>query len=207
MTQNKGQPHLPFRCSYLLNELVKDSLKGISIYLIGMMGTGKTTVGREIAQQLGYQFFDTDAVIEQAAGQTITEIFAEQGETSFRDLETQVLSQLSAYKCLVIATGGGIVLRRENWSYLRHGIVVWLNAPIPVLQQRLAADTTRPLLQTADLSARLSDLMEQRRSLYAQADVQIQSDNQIAPEQLATQILEQIQHILKPATLPPDYGN
>lgn len=186
---------------------MKDSLKGTNIYLIGMMGTGKTTVGRVLAQQLGYQFFDTDAVIEQAAGQPITEIFAEQGEACFRDLETQVLSQLSAYKQLVIATGGGIVLRRENWSYLRHGIVVWLDAAVPVLQQRLEADTTRPLLRTSDLSTRLSVLMEQRRSLYVQADVQVQSDNQTTPEQLTTQILEQIQQILKPVTLPPDYGN
>ncbi|WP_233744724.1 shikimate kinase [Leptodesmis sichuanensis] len=186
---------------------MKDSLKGTNIYLIGMMGTGKTTIGREIAHQLGYQFFDTDAVIEQATRQTIADLFAEQGEAAFRDLETQVLSQLSAYKCLVIATGGGIVLRQANWSYLRHGIVVWLDAPIPVLQQRLETDTTRPLLQTADLLARLSDLMEQRRSLYAQADLQIQSDNQVSPAQLATQTLERIQQILKPEILPPDYGN
>lgn len=171
------------------------------------MGTGKTTVGRILAHQLSYQFFDTDAVIEQAAGKTIANMFAEQGEGSFRDLETQVLSQLSAYKRLVIATGGGIVLRRENWSYLRHGVVVWLDVPLPVLQQRLEADTTRPLLQTLDLTTRLSDLMEQRRSLYAQADVQVQTDNQMTPEQLANQILEQIQHILKPATMPPDFGN
>ncbi len=186
---------------------MKDSLKGTNIYLIGMMGTGKTTIGRLLAQQLSYQFFDTDAVIEQAAEQTIANLFAEQGEAAFRELETQVLSQLSAYKQLVIATGGGIVLRRENWSYLRHGIVVWLDVPIPVLQQRLEADTTRPLLHTSDLPARLSDLMEHRRSLYAQADVQVQSDHQATPEQVANQVLEQIQQVLKPVSLPPDYGN
>jgi shikimate kinase len=186
---------------------VKDSLKGTNIYLIGMMGTGKTTVGRVLAEELRYQFFDTDAVIEQATGQPIFALFADQGEAAFRDLETQVLSQLAAYKQLVIATGGGIVLRRENWSYLRHGIIVWLDAPLSVLQQRLEADTTRPLLNTSDLSTRLSDLMAQRRSLYAQADVQVLADNETTPQQLVTQILEQIQGVLKPVTMRPDYGN
>jgi shikimate kinase len=185
---------------------VKDLLKGSNIYLIGMMGTGKTTTGQVLAANLEYQFFDTDAVIEQAAGEPITTLFAEQGESAFRDLETQVLAQLSAYKQLVVATGGGIVLRRENWSYLRHGIVVWLDAPVSVLQQRLEADTTRPLLATTDLPTRLATLMTQRRSLYAQADVQVALDGDSSPSQLATQILEQIQSVLKPPTSPPDYG-
>jgi shikimate kinase len=115
-----------------------ERLKGLNLYLVGMMGAGKSSTGAALAQGLGYQFFDTDSVLEAAAAQTIPEIFAQQGEAAFRQLETQVLAELSAYQRLVIATGGGIVSRPENWSYLHHGIVVWLDVPLAVLKQRLA---------------------------------------------------------------------
>lgn len=182
-------------------------LQGLNVYLIGMMGAGKTSVGQVLAPQLGYQFFDTDAVIEQLAGQSITQLFAEMGEAGFRDLETRVLSELSAYTRLAIATGGGIVTRKENWSYLRHGLIVWLDVPLDQLVARLEADTTRPLLQQGDMATRLQTLLDQRRSLYAQADLQIVCSLEDTPEQLATRILEQIPTVLKPATEPPDYGN
>jgi shikimate kinase len=94
-----------------------ERLQGINIYLIGMMGAGKSSTGIQLAERLGYRFFDTDAVIEAAAGQTIPAIFEHQGEDAFRELETQVLAELSAYQRLVIATGGGIVTRPMNWSY------------------------------------------------------------------------------------------
>ncbi len=150
-------------------------LRGVNLYLVGMMGAGKTTIGRLLAQQLSYQFFDTDAVVEQAARQPITQIFAESGEAAFRQLETQVLAQLSPYTRLVIATGGGIVLKPENWSHLRHGVVVWLDVPIEHLHNRLQHDTSRPILQdqNANLKEKLQALSDQRQSLYAQADLQI----------------------------------
>jgi shikimate kinase len=175
-----------------------DFLKGVNLYLIGMMGVGKTTVGKLLAAKLNYRFFDTDAVIEQAANQSIAQIFAESGEDSFRQLETQVLSELCAYKRLVIATGGGIVLRRENWSYLRHGIVLWLDVPLEQLHQRLRSDTTRPLLQTPDWADKLQSLMEQRQSLYAQADVHIQCGGSESPAAIVDRALIQIQQALKP---------
>lgn len=150
-----------------------ERLNGINLYLIGMMGAGKSSTGATLAQTLGYQFFDTDAVIEAAAGQSIANMFATQGEAAFRQLETKVLAELSAYRRLVIATGGGIVTHQHNWSYLHHGIVVWLDVPLAVLQERLAEDTGRPLLQGQDWQTKLTTLLAERQSLYAQADVQV----------------------------------
>lgn len=169
-------------------------LKGVNLYLVGMMGAGKTTIGRLLAQHLDYRFFDTDAVIEQAAAQPITQIFAESGEAAFRQLETQVLAQLSPYTRLVIATGGGIVLKRENWSYLRHGVVVWLDVPIEHLQQRLQHDTSRPILQdlNANLKEKLQALSDQRQSLYAQADLQITALAGESATQVAARVVDAI---------------
>ena len=172
-------------------------LKGVSLYLVGMMGAGKTTVGRELATYLGYRFVDTDAVISQVTGKSITQLFADVGEAAFRQLESQVLAEVSAYTNLVIATGGGIVLRRENWSYLHHGLVVWLDVPVELLYARLAEDTTRPLLQDADPLEKLRVLLEQRQPLYRQADLQITVTND-TPQQLATRVLEEIPTVLIP---------
>lgn len=172
-------------------------LKGMNIYLIGMMGVGKTTVGHLLAQHLSYRFFDTDILLEKVAGQTIKEIFAQQGEESFRNLETKVLGELSACVKSVIATGGGIVLSQQNWSYLHQGLVVWLDAPVEVLSDRLARDLQRPLLQEVDLKAKLSLLLEQRRSLYAQADLRISIEKSQTPQDVLKQLLETIPTVLK----------
>lgn len=173
-------------------------LKGVNLYLIGMMGAGKTTVGQLLAEQLGYRFFDTDAVIEHVAGQSISQIFAESGETAFRTLESQVLAELSAYSRLAIATGGGIVMKRENWGYLRHGIVIWLDVPVEQLQVRLAGDRSRPLLQDTDPTARLQALLAQRRPLYSQADVQVSYETGETPEQIAAKVMAQLRQVIKP---------
>ncbi len=172
-------------------------LQGVNLYLIGMMGVGKTTVGRLLAKQLAYGFVDTDDVIAQAAGKSINQIFDEEGEAAFRQLESDVLSQVCAFTKLTIATGGGIVLRRENWSYLHHGLIVWLDAPVEVIYSRLADDTTRPLLQDSDPQEKLRSLLEQRRSLYAQADITIAIAQEETPEQIATRIIEAIPSVLK----------
>ena len=171
-------PPRPIEVLYPASDLISMSLSkrlnGINLYLIGMMGAGKSSTGAELAQALGYQFFDTDAVVEAAAGQPIPQIFAHQGEHAFRQIETQVLAELSAYRRLVIATGGGIVTQQQNWSYLHHGIVVWLDVPPAILQARLAGDMGRPLLQGQDWDAKLTDLLAQRQPLYAQADVRVE---------------------------------
>lgn len=177
---------------------LRDRLQGTNLYLIGMMGAGKSTVGQQIAQRLDYRFFDTDSVIEQATGQAISQIFANTGEAEFRKLETQVLAELSPYTRLVISTGGGIVSQSKNWSYLRHGLIIWLNVPIEVLYQRLQQDTGRPLLQTADPLATLQLLLQERRSLYAQADLEISVAATDTPEQVVDRVLAEMPGILKP---------
>ncbi len=153
--------------------MTADFLKKTNLYLIGMMGAGKTTIGRKLANRLDYRFLDTDALIEQMAKKPITQIFAEEGEAAFRQLETQVLAQVAKYTSVVIATGGGIVTQQMNWSYLRHGVVIWLDVPVPVLVSRLSDDTQRPLLKEVDLSEKLKALTEERGDRYAQADIRI----------------------------------
>jgi shikimate kinase len=176
---------------------MNEFLRGINLYLIGMPGCGKSTLGRVLAERLGYQFFDTDQMIEQLTQQTVAQVFADQGEAQFRNLETQVLGQLSAYTRLAIATGGGIVLRQQNWSYLRHGAILWLDVPLAQLQQRLHADTSRPLLQTADLSSRLHTLWHDRQALYAQADVRLTCQVDESVEQLGDRAIAALQTVVK----------
>jgi shikimate kinase len=185
---------------------VNDLLKGINVFLIGMMGAGKTTVGKLLGDKLGYGFLDTDALIEAVARKTINEIFAENGEDEFRQLEAQVLSEVSALTRRIIATGGGIVLRRMNWSYLHHGLIVWLDAPVDVLIDRLQNDTTRPLLQDPNPAQALQKLLEQRRNLYAEADLRIPVSANDTPEQIASRILAEIPTVLKAPKVPPAQG-
>jgi shikimate kinase len=187
---------------------VSNLLQGVNLYLIGMMGAGKTTIGSLLAQQLNYKFVDTDTLIEKVAGdKPITQIFAEEGEATFRQLESKVLGEVCAFKNLVISTGGGIILKRENWSYLQHGLVAWLNVPVEVLYNRLAEDSTRPLLQDPDPKGKLVQLLEQRQALYNQADIAIRVSEGETPEQLATRIIEAIPSILKKSTSLPNTFN
>lgn len=165
---------------------MQDLLQGLNIYLIGMMGTGKTTIGKLLAQKLGYRFFDTDELVEAVAGKKISVIFAEEGEKSFRDLESKVLNEVSAYTRSAIATGGGIIQRQMNWSYLRQGLIIWLDTDFTILQERLAKDRNRPL------ASQLESLLETRRPLYAQADLQLKIQEQKAPEEIVNQIIELI---------------
>ncbi|MGB3766131.1 MAG: shikimate kinase [Phormidesmis sp.] len=151
----------------------KPSLRKTNLYLIGMMGAGKTTIGKKLANRLSYRFLDTDALIEKTAGQPVSQIFAQSGEAAFRQIESEVLSQTSSYTQLVVATGGGIITQPMNWSYLRHGIVIWLDVPVPVLVSRLSGDTSRPLLQAVDLTEKLETLLHERGDRYAQADIRI----------------------------------
>ena len=133
---------------------LKQRLGGRSLYLVGMMGSGKTSTGRPLAERLGYGFVDADAVIKQAAGCSIPEIFERDGEAGFRALESQVLTAISQRQSLVVATGGGVVTQQENWGLLHSGIVIWLDVVPGQLMQRLKADSTvRPLLQTEDPDA------------------------------------------------------
>jgi shikimate kinase len=172
-------------------------LQGLNLYLVGMMGTGKSAVGRPLADALGYRYVDADTVLEGAAGRTIPEIFADDGEAEFRRLETAVLGQISGWHSLVVATGGGVVTRPENWGHMRQGVVVWLDAPPELLLARLRSDPTpRPLLQADDPVSRLQQLLAERQPLYAQADLQIRQQHE-QPAQVAQLVLEALPGILR----------
>ena len=179
---------------------LKQRLAGRSLYLVGMMGSGKTSTGRPLAERLGYGFVDADAVIEQAAGCSIPDIFDRDGEAGFRSLESQVLSAISQRHSLVVATGGGVVTQPENWGMLHSGIVIWLDVVPDQLLQRLNADNTvRPLLQTADPEAALNALLNERRPLYAEADLTVVINDE-TPEAVADGILQLVPSLLKDPT-------
>ena len=173
-------------------------LKGLNVYLVGMMGSGKTTVGKLLAEQLNYRFFDTDILIETITGKTIQEIFSQEGEANFRGLETQVLGEVSAYTRSVISTGGGVVLKAKNWSYLHHGLIVWLDASVELLVKRLAEDDTRPLLKETDLNLKLTSLLEQRKSFYEEADLHIVIGETQETQEIVREIITQIPTKIKP---------
>ncbi len=179
---------------------LKQRLAGRSLYLVGMMGSGKTSTGRPLAERLGYGFVDADAVIEQAAGCSIPDIFDRDGEAGFRSLESQVLSAISQRHSLVVATGGGVVTQPENWGMLHSGIVIWLDVVPDQLLHRLNADSTvRPLLQTADPEAALNALLNERRPLYAEADLTVVINDE-TPEAVADGILQLVPSLLKDPT-------
>ncbi|MFZ9850654.1 MAG: shikimate kinase, partial [Vulcanococcus sp.] len=161
--------------------------------------------GRPLAAALGYRFLDADSSIEQVAGRPIPEIFAREGEAGFRQLEAAVLNQIASWHSLVVATGGGVVTRPENWGQLHQGVVIWLDAPEALLLERLSGDPTpRPLLQADDPAARLQALVAERRPLYGQADLHIVQDGRPA-EQVAAQILEALPRVLKERTAAPQH--
>jgi shikimate kinase len=147
-----------------------------------MMGSGKTTVGKILAEVLGYSFFDSDKLVEKAVGiSSVAEIFQLHSEAFFRDNESEVLRDLSSMHRLVVATGGGAVIRPINWSYMKKGLTVWLDVPLDALARRIAAVGTasRPLLHQesgdpyAKAYAKLTSLFEQRMDSYANADARV----------------------------------
>lgn len=141
------------------------------------MGAGKTSVGKALAVRLGVPFVDTDALIERAAGSTIAEIFAAQGEDAFRALETKTLAALDPASPAVYATGGGIVTRDENWPLLKRlGRVVHLHAAAEVLFERVRDESHRPLLKTPNPLQSFTELYRLREALYGQADVTVDTD-------------------------------
>ncbi len=138
-----------------------------NLVLVGFMGTGKSAVGRCIAERWGRTFLDMDALIEEREGRTIPAIFRDSGEPYFRRLETQLAAELGEPRSLVIAAGGGIVLHPVNIEHLRRGgVVVCLTATPDAILQRVAGDTHRPLLQAPDRERRVRELLEARKPFY-----------------------------------------
>ncbi|MBM3583423.1 MAG: shikimate kinase [Alphaproteobacteria bacterium] len=148
------------------------------IVLVGLMGAGKTSVGRWLAARLDVPFIDTDAEIERAAGCTIAEFFARHGEEAFRDGERKVIARLLEGPPCVLATGGGAFMAPETREAVRaHGTSVWLRAELDVLAARLGRSRrkTRPLLANGDLRGTLQRLIDQRYPVYAEADIVVDS--------------------------------
>lgn len=160
------------------------------VVLVGLMGAGKTTIGRRLSHALDVEFVDSDHEIVEAAGCSIADIFAIYGEGIFRDVEQRVLLRLLGNPPCVIATGGGAFMNpaiRE--AILEKAWSVWLKADLPVLLERVSRRDTRPLLQTGDKEEILSTLMDERYPTYAKADIVIDS-NQGAHETVVTHIIE-----------------
>lgn len=149
---------------------------GRTIALVGLMGAGKSTVGRRLAEKLGRAFYDSDAEIEKAAGLSISDIFALHGEADFRRGEKQVIRRLLDLPPHVLATGGGAYLDADTREVMREkAITVWLNADLETLWRRVQKRDNRPLLQRADAKAHLSNLVIQREPFYSQADLVVHS--------------------------------
>lgn len=164
----------------------------MNIVLTGFMGTGKSAVGRRLAEKLQAAFVDVDTEIQKQAGRSISAIFAEEGESAFRSLERKVIQEVAARDRTVIATGGGALLAAENRELLKKaGILVCLTARTGTLLERLKDDTTRPLLAGENVSERVERLMKEREAVYAECPHQIATDGKTISE-VADEIILQI---------------
>ena len=150
-----------------------------NIYLIGPMGSGKTTIGQRVAAILDLEFFDSDREMEAQTGASVNLIFDIEGENGFRARETKLLQTLTARQNILLATGGGVILKAENRELLRHsGLVIYLQTSVNQQQRRLRRDRSRPLLQTGDRVKKLTELAATRNPLYEDlADIVFPSQN------------------------------
>jgi cytidylate kinase len=165
----------------------------INVVLIGMMGSGKTTVGKLLAEKAGLEFIDLDELVERRAGMPISQIFEQHGEPYFRQLESEVLAEIVSVRHSVIATGGGIVISEENRKKLRElGLIVWLDAPPEELLERIGDDPARPLLSRTQPLKKLIQLLNERRPFYAEtSDIHLDT-TESTPEELVDRILEEL---------------
>ena len=169
---------------------------GRSIALIGMMGAGKSSVGRCLNRRTGVALRDTDEIVASNFRMSVAEIFAEHGESKFREAETEALRRIRTKEQTIIITGGGIVLRKENIEILRsHGVIVWLDADEQTLFARASRKQNRPLLQTEDPRKTFSQIFAARRALYANiADIRIET-SVLTDEEVAVAILAKLRRM------------
>jgi shikimate kinase len=161
------------------------------VVLVGMMGAGKTAVGKALAARLGVPFLDSDAEIEKAANMTIAEIFQRDGEEFFRRRETEVIDRLLETQCGILSTGGGAFLAERNRHLMSEkGISVWLDADLDLLWSRVKGKNTRPLLRTADPRGTLRGLYEARVPVYALADLRVRADRDYSIEDMTARVTE-----------------
>ena len=175
---------------------IRAALGQRSIVLVGLMGCGKSAIGRRLAAKLALPFVDADEEIEKAAGKSIEDIFADHGEPYFRDGERKVLSRLLRSGPQVLATGGGAFMNEETRATVaEHGVSVWLRAELPLLVRRVAKRGNRPLLKGGDPEAVLQNLMTTRYPVYAQADLTVESRD-VPHEVIVAEIAERLgQHL------------
>lgn len=177
-----------------------------TIVLVGLMGAGKTKIGRRLAARLGLPFFDSDAEIETAAGETIEEIFRNRGEAVFRDGERRVIARLLQKPPHVLATGGGAFMDPATRAAIaRRGVSVWLRADLDVLLARVSRRNNRPLLQERDPRAVLAGLIERRHPIYAEADLVVDS-GEGALEQTVSRVIAELAACPR-ALRPPEEEN
>jgi shikimate kinase len=157
-------------------EFVRQKLAGRPIVLVGLMGAGKSSVGRRLAEKLGIPFVDADHEIETAAGKSISDIFAEHGEAYFRDGERKVIARLMGNGAQVLATGGGAYMNDETRARIQAGgVSVWLKASLPLLMKRVMKRQDRPLLKNDDPEGVMRALIDKRYPVYSLADVTVES--------------------------------
>ena len=167
-----------------------DRLAGRPLVLVGMMGAGKTTVGRRLALRLGRRFVDSDEEIERAAGMRIEDIFARHGEADFRAGEVKVISRLLREPDLVLGTGGGAFVDAGTRALVKaEAVSVWIKADFEILFGRVSRRSNRPLLKTADPRATLQKLIDERYPIYAEADVTVVSRD-VPHDQVATDVID-----------------
>ena len=164
-------------------------LGGRPVVLVGMMGAGKTTVGRRLASRLGRQFIDSDEEIERAAQMSIPEIFEQRGESEFRAGEMRVIARLLKEKDIVLATGGGAFVNADTRALVKaEAVSVWLKADLDVLFERVSRRSNRPLLKTADPKGTLEKLIADRYPLYGEADITVISRD-VPQDQVAGDVI------------------
>ncbi|MGV8833681.1 MAG: shikimate kinase [Devosia sp.] len=174
-----------------------ERLAGRPLVLVGMMGAGKTTVGRRLAARLNRQFLDSDEEIEKAAQMTIPEIFERRGEAEFRTGETRVIARVMKNQDVVLATGGGAFVNPETRALIKgEAISVWLKAEIDILFERVSRRSNRPLLKTANPRATLKKLIDDRYPVYAKADVTVISRD-VPQEAVASDVVDAVLTYLK----------
>jgi shikimate kinase len=167
-------------------------LAGRPIVLVGMMGAGKTTVGRRLANRLDRQFIDSDEEVEKAAGMPIEDIFKTHGEADFRAGEAKVIARLLRERDLVLGTGGGAFINAETRALIKtEAVSVWLKADFDLLFARVSRRTNRPLLKTADPRATLRDLMQVRYPIYAEADITVTTED-VPHDQVASMVFDAV---------------
>lgn len=167
-------------------------LAGRPLVLVGMMGAGKTTVGRRLAQKLGRRFVDSDDEIEKAANMSIEEIFAAHGEGEFRSGEARVIARILREHDIVLATGGGAFVNAETRELVKSSAIsIWLKADFEVLFQRVSRRSNRPLLKTADPRQSLKTLIEARYPIYAEADITVVS-REVPQDVVATDVVSSV---------------